>query len=383
MSAMDIEAEFDRPDGDSPFLTFVAREFQGRGTELRKELASKSDAATFVSDLGLRIPKKYKVLPDIDRLNLLHLRKRVVLKYAKGWSARGVMLLERVGFNRYFDYMSLKTFSIGAIKNHQRSVARSFNDNDPYWILEEFLEPIQAWGAIPFDYKCYVFGAQIGLIVQIDRNSSPPRVSLFDGSFKPLKSGKDYVLASKNAQHGVPSVPLHAPEIQWWAIKLSTMTDAPFVSIDMYDTPAGPVFGEFTFSPGGTHKRMFKFSHALLDHFDRLFAASEAHLCKGWDGDGDYPVSKVTDYQAKLRAQSIMAVQSRNQIAQELYKACSGVAYNIGSRGALRLMDIYEELAGQADIEVHKLCAKWLSRAWRFVRDDLQVRAQEEKVDAE
>lgn len=383
MKAMDIEAEFDRPDRESPFLTFVAREFQGRGTDLRKNLSSKADAARFVSELGLRVPKKYKVLTDIDRLNLLHLRKRVVLKYAKGWSARGVMLLERVGLNKYFDYMSLKTFSLGAIKNHQKSVAQSFNDSEPYWILEEFIEPVQAWGAIPFDYKCYVFGGQIGLIIQIDRNSSPPRVSLFDGSFKPLKSGVDYVLASKNAQHGVPSVPLHAPELQWWAIKLSTMTDAPFVSIDMYDTPSGPVFGEFTFSPGGTHKRMFKFSHRLLDYFDALFAASESHLAERWEGGGGYPAGKVTDYLKTLRSLPIDAIRSRNTVAPELYKACSGVAYNNGSRGALRLMDTYEEMAGRAESDVHKLCSKWLSRAWRLVRDDLQVRAQEGKVDAE
>jgi hypothetical protein len=378
---MDNTIAFDRPDKDSAFLTFVAREFRQRGTPLRKRLGTKEYAAKVVAELGLRIPRKFRLLDDINALKPRYLKDRVVLKYAKGWSARGVMLLEKVSRNRYFDYMSLRELTIADIVRQQSLVAKSFSDDSPSWIVEEFLQPAQAYGAIPFDYKFYVFGQQIGLIVQVDRNSSPPRVALFDGVFHPLNEGADYVLCSENNQRGLHSIPPHAAELQWWAMKLASITDAPFVSIDMYDTPSGPVFGEFTFSPGGTHKRMFKFSASLIDHFDELFALAEKHLESDGEEASDCTISDTTAYLDLLRTSDYMAVREAVSVPEDFYRVCSGIAYNQGSRGALRLKEHYAEQGDKLMVPLQKAICRMLEQGWQAIRAQLQERANEGKAE--
>ena len=233
---------FDKKDSDSAFLGFIAKEFSSRGSILREKLSQKEYASNLVNELGLKSAEKYQQINKIADLTEKQLGERCVLKYARGWSSRGVMLLEKKGGNEYFDYMSLKSKSLKDIKDEQSRIASSFNDMEPFWIIEEFIKPAQPFGAIPFDYKFYVFQGQVGLIVQMDRNSSPPKVALLDANFKPLKHGVDYVLGSSSVQQATPMIPLHASELMWWAAKLSEQTDSPFVSIDLYDSPEGPVF---------------------------------------------------------------------------------------------------------------------------------------------
>jgi hypothetical protein len=357
------KVDFDRHDSESPFLQFVRNEFHKRGTPLRKKLSNKQTAADVVSSLGLKVPRKHKILQNIDDLKPWHLKNRAVLKYGRGWSARGVMLLERKGINRYFDHLTLQKYALQSIKAHQANVAKSFGSKRPNWIVEELLEPTHAFGAVPYDYKFYVFGSHVGLILQVDRNTKPPKLALFDGAFKPLQLGEDYLL--NGGQPGVPIVPIHAAELMWWALRLASTTDSPFVSIDLYDTPKGPVFGEFTFSPGGTHKRMFTFSHQLIEYFDELFLEAEKNLESGdkpkpgrFDNDSARFVNLVenADYKALAKTSKIPA---------KLYKTWSGVAYNHGSLGALRLSEYYKLCANAAEDLTETAIFSHLARVWK------------------
>lgn len=363
---------FDKKDDDSSFLTFVAKEFRSRGTELREKLSQKEYASNLVNSLGLKSAEKYHQLNNIAELTEQLLGDRCVLKYARGWSSRGVMLLEKKRENEYFDYMSLRAKSLEDIKAEQNRIANSFNDNAPFWIIEEFIRPTQSTGAIPFDYKFYVFQGQVGLIVQMDRNSSPPKVALLDANFKPLKHGFDYILGSSNVQQATPIVPLHASELMWWAAKLSEQTDSPFVSIDLYDSPEGPVFGEFTFSPGGVHKRLFKFSERQLKKFDILIQDANRRLKKN-DDEVKNCYSKLS---CKIKEQPYAKITNYSEIPTSLYRELTGVAYNGGSRGALRMIEC---LQSEKNIKLDKLEVQFLDcliLAWKNVRESIKKESQ-------
>ncbi len=345
-------AGFDRLETESPFLSFVAEEFGRRGTNRRAELAQKVIAHPFVESLGMRVPRRLGLLQRIEDLPGGELPAKFVLKLADGWSARGVMLLECTGPDEYFDHMSLKPLARAAVITTQRAAAESFGLQQPQWIIEEMIEPVLGIGAIPFDYKFYSFRGQVGLIIQIDRNSGPVKIAMFDGEFRPLKRGTDFLLSAR-ARQGVPLIPLHAPEMLWWAQRLSLEADAPFVSIDMFDSPTGPVFGEFTYSPGGTHKRMFTFSHALLDRFDRLMTEPET--------SGELARTGLEDRQSVAGPAPLH------------FKAWAGYAYNGGSRGADRLHVFYKRQAEAcAPGDPSAAWSRRLSTLWARVRDRLR-----------
>ncbi|NUU33380.1 ATP-grasp fold amidoligase family protein [Arthrobacter sp. C9C5] len=347
-------AGFDRADEESPFLAFVAEEFKLRGTERRKELAQKIISHPFVEQLGMRVPERLYVLDSLARLNELDLPDLFVLKLASGWSSRGVMILERTGPDTFFDHMALQVLEAASIVRIQEAAAASFGQSQGRWIVEELVIHTLGVGAIPFDYKFYCFDGDVGLVVQIDRNSGPVRVVLFDGAFRPLRLGRDYLL-NGTTKPGTPVVPLHAPEMLWWAQRLSREADSPFVSIDMFDSPTGPVFGEFTYSPGGTHRRMFAFSHRMLDRFDEL-------------------ITKTGPAAEPLAGTSLELRQALAHPGPLAYRAWAGYAYGGGPRGAERLHSHYRQLA--ANCEPDDPLGAWyrlLSGIWAAIRDRLWI----------
>lgn len=344
---------FDRPRLESPFLTFVAREFSRRGTQRRKELAQKTISHPFVSNLGMRVPERIALIEDLAFLRDADLPRVFVLKLANGWSSRGVMILERIDEDRFFDHMSLQILDLESIVKAQLEKASSFKTKKALWIVEELIQSTLGVGAIPFDYKFYTFSGRVGLIVQIDRNTGPIKLALFDENFRPLKPGVDYLL-SNSATHGVPIIPLHAPEMLWWAQRLSREADSPFVSIDMLDSPDSPVFGEFTYSPGGTHEKMFVFSHAVLDRLDALMTTSET------------PTGTLFD-------SGLDVLQSLSSPEALAYRAWAGYAYGGGARGAERLHTFYKALAEGCGAEDAKyIWYRLLSARWAGNRDRLR-----------
>lgn len=346
-------SSFDRSDAESPFFSFVAAEYHKRGTVRRLELSQKEISHPFVAGLGLRVPARLAALDSLDNIDFEELPGQFVLKYAKGWSARGVMPLERVAPNRYFDHISLRVRDADEVVRVQREVASSFGEN-PTWLIEEFVKTTVPVGKVPFDYKIYSFNGSIGLVGQFDRNASPPKFQLFDGRFRPLRHGRDYVIKSKNLQPGLPVVPLHAPEMLWWASHLSTKAESPFVSVDMYDSPEGPVFGELTYSPGGVHKRMFVLSHETIDSLDELYQGRSQ----------DCSLAHPSLEQRKRFARPSLAE----------FRALSAYFYNSGPRGAFRLAELYREYAVRADNEAEAMWLKRIAGTWQGVAEGTVAR---------
>lgn len=332
----------------SPFLAFVASEFAGRGTPERAALARKDSAHAAVAEMGLRVPRRDLVIDDLADLTPDMLDGRHVLKPTGGWASRGVMLLERIDDDVWFDHLAARTRSFDGIRETQRKVMGSFGLTSWRWIVEEFVESTVAGRPIPFDYKFYCFRERIGMIVQIDRNAHPPRLALLGPDFAPLSIGRDYALARTSLEPGRAVVPRHAAQMAQWARLLSLRTDSPFVSIDLYDSPGGPVFGEFTFSPGGTHRALWSYAPHLLAELDRLFALpSEA---------------TVDSFRASMPDLTNLPMPRMESYARLAAGAAAGHA-----RAAQTLIDFHRDRARGAP-GAHARELRTIARAWRRVR---------------
>ncbi|MGJ9404829.1 ATP-grasp fold amidoligase family protein [Nesterenkonia aurantiaca] len=329
------------PDTKSPFLNFVAAEFRRRGSQHRRDLSNKTFVHQLLSEktLGgerIGLPQQYAVLTSTAQITAELLGERIALKFANGWSAKGVMLLERLGDDRYYDHMASREWTLEGIRGKQDAVAAKFPGKKAEWIVEELLRGMQP-GAVPFDYKFYMFQGQIGMVAQIDRNFSPPRMVKLDGDLKPFVPGRDYKFRPTDIQPGVPVVPRSAVMLSRWAIELAKMTDAPFVRVDLYDTEDGPYFGEFTFSSGAEFKKTVTYSDEVLDYFDALFADAERTL----RGEA---VEPPQNWSTLLQSTNAEVLASHPRISPARYQRIADFLYTRGSLGGFRLARAQEKL---------------------------------------
>src|SRR5690554_2547030 len=107
--------EFDKDNSESVFLNFVTNEFFKRGTEYRKLLSDKSLAPIIVSSWGLTSAQRCFRINSLQELTHEHLGDRCAFKYGRGWSAKGVFLLERLADDQYLDHKSLRVFSLAEL----------------------------------------------------------------------------------------------------------------------------------------------------------------------------------------------------------------------------------------------------------------------------
>ena len=335
--------------GLSPFLDHVAAEFHSRGTAERKRLAGKVGAHAAATELGIRAPRRHAVIDDVADLTPDMLDGRRVLKPNQGFSGRGVMLLERVGPDTWFDHLAARARTFADIVESQLAVKASFGDRDRWqYVIEELIESTIAGRPVPFDYKFYCFRERVGMIVLQDRNSYPPRAALLKPDFAPFTAGKDYVLARRALQPGHPVVPRHAAAMSQWASLLSLRTDSPFVRIDLYDSTSGPVFGEFTFSPGTTHRAMLSFAPHLIRRMDRL-------------------LKKPSDATVDTFRASMPDLGALPTVPGDVFARLGAAAANGSGRAALTLADLHAEAARGTE-GAHRRILRSIAEAWRATR---------------
>jgi len=356
--------KLEKPRTESPFLRFVTAEYRRRGTQHRRDLSNKTYVHSLLENMTLGgqhigLPKQHAVLTSTEQITSEVLGDRVALKFAYGWSAKGVMLLEKIGEERYFDHMSLREWTLEGIREKQEAVAARFTGKKAAWIVEELLSGAQP-GTVPFDYKFYMFQGQIGMVAQIDRNSSPPRMVKLDGDLKPFIEGRDYSFKPKDLQSGVPVVPRSAVMLSRWAIELAKMTDAPFVRVDLYDTADGPYFGEFTFSSGAEVRKTITYSPEMIAAFDQLFADAEKTL-KGES------VEQPQNWSTLLQSTDSEVLAAHPRLGLAEYQRFAYFLYNRGGLGGYRLAQAQEQLlenGGDAAVNEY-LCAAHKAAARR------------------
>lgn len=217
--------------------------------------------------------------------------KRFLVKQPNRHSGKGIYLLEEVKENVYFDLLTLREVAGDSIKPDGPAPG--------YWLAEECIQGEIEGKNIPLDYKVYCFGGRPTVVLQIDRNTSPPQVAVFDGAFVPLARGVHFNLDMKRWVAGHHVLPVHAVEILAMAGDLATRTGSWFVSVDCYSSQSGPVFGEFTFAPGGPDVGMIKFTPHVLKELDAAICGDPYRLLSGLDIDQD---EFLKDVQLKIPA---------------------------------------------------------------------------------
>ena len=229
------------------FLTLIQKRFNGKDNTVPKNLEDTVNAYNFVEKQNIKHATVIAVLDDIKEINEIDLPNKFVIKTSN--IPNEVMILEKISNNKYFDHISLSEYDLNTLISKQRQIVADIKQEGIYWVVEELLENFLSNKFIPFQYKLYCFYGKPKLIIQIDRNSSPPKIAIFDGTFMPLINGKDYNLDPEEMVPGNHIIPNHPISILKTAYTLSKAINNKFISVDLFDTPDGVYFGELTFTP--------------------------------------------------------------------------------------------------------------------------------------
>lgn len=214
--------------------------------------------------VGVRTPRTIAVLEDVTEVDRVE-ETSFTIKPVNGNCSRGVFVLHRIGEGMYFDLMRKRSFATADLKRvydresvsrHRRQCGYTYSPTPAdVWAEESLLGP----DGIATEWKFYCFGGVPGMVLQIDRNaiqrpgtSYPFAAKYWDGGFRNLGSiAADGVLhdMGRKLLHEQLAGPLHADELHRAAAVLSSAYPEAFVRIDLYDTPNGVFFGEFTPRP--------------------------------------------------------------------------------------------------------------------------------------
>lgn len=263
------------------FLQMLRKRFEGGDNNVPWELDNKVLAYKYVAKYGYKTPlsESFSSSELASEWAQKNLKSTFVVKAGDKHSSMGVYLLERSKNNYYIELLSLKKMKLD-------DIGKNIPGKKPsYWIAESYVESYVFGKSIPLDYKFYTFRGKIGLIIQIDRNTSPPKVAIFDGNFIPLIHTKDYWLDPNRWLPSGHALPFNLPKMVEMVSTLSKSLDTDFVSIDCFDTYDGPVFGEFTFAPGAPDVKMVVFSDNILHQLDNMINSKNTASFSGISTD--------------------------------------------------------------------------------------------------
>lgn len=254
------------------FWQFLDDRVKGREKNIPWFVNDKLRAYKFFNENRIPTPeisKTFKLPGDVD---FDVLGDNFCIKPTVMHSAAGVLPLIRVAETSFFDRLRKRIISSDAAKKELQLSYDNCQFKGSFNILvEEGLGHTDNEFLIPFDYKFYTFKSGVGLILQVDRNSSPARLSFFDGDFKPVYP-RDLV---KNGfqSSGVLSEgtkPKFAEQMLAQAERCIEILDTPYISVDMYATKTGFYVGEITPAPGATY---YKQMVDLSDEWDKKLGA--------------------------------------------------------------------------------------------------------------
>lgn len=197
-----------------------------------------------------------------------------VLKPSNMHSSAGVMVLQRVDQDRYFDSLSNKYFSVEQIIIEQNKIFEKCRFKNSYKVfVEEKVVSSEDGFEIPLDYKLFCFYGKPLMVFQFNRNTKPKQAAWFDGEFNSLDIEQCITSNWKMIELGDNILPANHEEMIEVAAKTSLLVESPFMSVDMYSSLRGPLVGELTPAPGGPfYGDMYKFTNEF-----------DAKLGKAWE----------------------------------------------------------------------------------------------------
>lgn len=225
------------------------------------------------SNLGKVALEAFMRAQDIPHLEVLRLFSQAadvtfaelppyfVFKPASLWSGTGVRLLHKIaGLDSYFDAKNNAVLTEAQIKQSAVGVEKKFGRKLEFIVEQRALDE-DAKNKVPLDYKVFTFYGVSKFILQVDRNFNPPKMAFFDGAFEPITDGRAQLNSEDANAIGTHRRPKCWQGILDVARQTTIKLKAPFISVDCYATPEGPILGELTHTPGGPwYGNMYAFS---------------------------------------------------------------------------------------------------------------------------
>lgn len=215
-----------------------------------------------------------KVFPQASDMNFEGLPDSFVFKPASLWSGTGVRLIHKIaGLSHYFDAKNNVVLTEAQIKEGALRIEDKIGRALEYIVEQRALDE-DVVNTIPLDYKVFTFYGMPKFVLQVDRNFNPPRIAFFDENFEPIVDERVQINPDKPDIRGMHRRPKCWQGILEVASQTTLKLEAPFISVDCYATPDGPVVGELTHTPGGPwYGSMYSFS---LEFDKELGAAWQA-----------------------------------------------------------------------------------------------------------
>lgn len=204
--------------------------------------------------VGVAVPTILGRWDTAEEIDLSGLPEVFVLKANGGAASRAVLPLERVGEDAYRVVSGTQVLDADAVRARMSSLQEARRARPP-WFAEAFLgDPAQG---LPHDVKIYTFYGVVGhvLVRSVGQHgrSTSTRFSFYDEHGTLLPG-----LSPLAAEEPVPPPP-DLEALCEIARTMSLAVSLPFVRVDLYSTPTGPVLGELTLAPGG--KQLYRKDH--------------------------------------------------------------------------------------------------------------------------
>lgn len=234
----------------------------------------------FCQEHGFPMPKVYAFWKTPDEMDFSSAPKKFVIKPSVMFSMWGVMLLEKLEDGTYYDELKGRILTFDQILSEQTSVYERCKYKGAYRLMmEEKIEGVTSDKPIPFDYKVSVFYDKPGQVLQIDRNPSDPENAFFDGAFEPLDLELSIISDWTKKKQGVHVRPETYEKMLEIASAVTKAIGTPYMRVDMFVGPSGPVIGELTASPGDAfYGNNYKFTESYDLELGQAWADAEKRL---------------------------------------------------------------------------------------------------------
>lgn len=260
------------------FHDFLDNRVKGREAKLPTFFYEKEASYNFFTENNINTVEKLAIVDRPEQIDFDSLPYKFVLKPSFLSSTLGVMLLEKIDEEFYWDSFLRRKLSKSDILNIQNKFFNESNAKVKKIVIEEMVLDSLGY-KIPLDYKVFVFGDKIGGMGLYNRNlRNQTLVDWYDSNLE-LSN-----LVMCNNPHTFntpkPHIIQNKKEIIDFAIDVNRKIGLSFVSLDIYSTLQGLKLGEVTLCPGGVYyQKMFTVPHETQVLWGKLWQeASEKKL---------------------------------------------------------------------------------------------------------
>lgn len=242
----------------------------------------------FCKKHGFPMPKVYNFWDTPGEMNLDNAPQKFVLKPTVMFSAWGVMLLQKRADGTYYEELKGRVMTFEKILEEQQYAYDLCKYKGSYRLMmEEKIESGVTDQPVPLDYKVSVFYDKPRQVHQINRNTKPMEFAFFDGNFEPLNlEGRIESKWDTKAQ-GRHQRPEQYEQMLQIACEVTKALGTPYMRVDMFSGPEGPVIGELTPSPGDAYYgNNFKYTEAYENELGQAWVEAEKRIIADCEAAG-------------------------------------------------------------------------------------------------